>query len=313
MENPEYLLAILSALVIILCLGVFFIFFSQLRRKNDPRSHTQSDLTNMMILFQTMRDVVSEQKALARDFNASLDRKVEAIRSIVQSAQREREELRKTQQAIVASLNQVKSDLLGDEGQGDSQPRERPTAVSATNSDVDRAEESAEPESASPALEDPVHALEDPVHAPEDPGHAPEDPLYALGDPDSDSDPVDDLINSWAGAEFIGAETTPAVVPPVVEAPTAPEDAAAARDAFRMLLDIDSGLSGEAAPSPNASRERPLPTGGANGKPRLSPLQRRVYEYSDAGMKVGDIAKELGIGKGEIRLIQSLRKAEDRS
>ena len=299
MENPEYLLAFLSALVIILCLGVFFIFFSQLRRKDDPRGHAQSDLTNMMILFQTMRDVVSEQKALAREFNASLDRKVEAIRSIVQAAQREREELRKTQQAIVASLNQVKNDLLGGEGEGDSQTREPTTAVSATNSGLDRAEESVEPESA-------LHALEDPVHV-----H--EDPLHALGDPDSDSDPVDDLINSWAGAEFVGAETKPAAAPPVVEAPTAPEDAAAARDAFRMLLDIDSGSSGEAARSPNASPERPPPTGGANGKSRLSPLQRRVYEYSDAGMKVGDIAKELGIGKGEIRLIQSLRKNEERS
>jgi hypothetical protein len=291
MENPEYLLAFLSALMILLCLGVFFIFFSQLRRKDDPRSHAQSDLTNMMILFQTMRDVVSEQKALAREFNASLDRKVEAIRSIVQAAQREREELRKTQQAIVASLNQVKSDLLGGEGEGDSQTREPTTAVNATNSALDRAEESVKPESA-------LHAHEDPVHA--------------LGDPDSDSDPVDDLINSWVGAGFVGEETTPAAAPPVVEAPTAPEDAAAARDAFRMLLDLDSGSSGEAAPSPNASSERPPPTGGANGKPRLSPLQRRVYEYSDAGMQVGDIAKELGIGKGEIRLIQSLRKNEER-
>ncbi len=298
MENPEYLLAFLSALVIILCLGVFFIFFSQLRRKDDPRSHAQSDLTNMMILFQTMRDVVSEQKALAREFNASLDRKVEAIRSIVQAAQQEREELLKTQQAIVASLNQVKNDLLGGEGEGDSLTREPTTAVNATNSGLDRAEESVEPESA-------LHALEDPAHVP-----AP--PLHTLGDSDSDSDPVDDLINSWAGAEFVGAETTPAAAPPVVEAPTAPEDAAAARDAFRMLLDIDSGSSGEAAPSPNASPERPPTTGGANGKPRLSPLQRRVYDYSDAGMKVGDIAKELGIGKGEIRLIQSLRKNKER-
>jgi predicted transcriptional regulator len=33
-----------------------------------------------------------------------------------------------------------------------------------------------------------------------------------------------------------------------------------------------------------------------------------VYEYNDAGMTVAEIAHEIGIGKGEVRLILSLRK-----
>jgi predicted transcriptional regulator len=33
-----------------------------------------------------------------------------------------------------------------------------------------------------------------------------------------------------------------------------------------------------------------------------------VYEYHDAGMSVGEIAQELGIGKGEVRLVISLRQ-----
>jgi hypothetical protein len=37
-------------------------------------------------------------------------------------------------------------------------------------------------------------------------------------------------------------------------------------------------------------------------------LQRRVQEYADAGMSVPQISRELGIGKGEVRLILSLRE-----
>ena len=37
-------------------------------------------------------------------------------------------------------------------------------------------------------------------------------------------------------------------------------------------------------------------------------LQQRIVEYSQAGMAVSDIARELGIGKGEVRLMLSLAK-----
>ena len=51
----------------------------------------------------------------------------------------------------------------------------------------------------------------------------------------------------------------------------------------------------------DAGRER-------NGGEYLTPIQQRVYEYSDAGMRVPEIARELGVGKGEVRLILSLRQ-----
>ena len=237
-----------------------------------------------MILFQTMRDVVSEQKALARDFNASLDRKVETIRALVSAAREEREELRKSQQAISNLLGQAKDDLLAGKSGDSTRQRERAKALEEMGDDLAQYSEDAKPESA----------------------------LRAIGGLDKAPDPVDDLIDSWAGAEFVSPETTPAPGPPAAEAPTAPEDATAARDAFRTLLDIDSAPEGEALPPPDSSPNRPAPAQSANGKAQLSPLQRRVYEYSDAGMKVGDIAKELGIGKGEVRLIQSLRKNKER-
>ena len=42
--------------------------------------------------------------------------------------------------------------------------------------------------------------------------------------------------------------------------------------------------------------------------PVAVPLQQRVLEYSEAGMGVAEIARELGIGKGEVRLMLSLAK-----
>jgi hypothetical protein len=45
-----------------------------------------------------------------------------------------------------------------------------------------------------------------------------------------------------------------------------------------------------------------------NGKTHFPPVHARVYDYSDAGMSVAQIASELGMGKGEVRLILSLRK-----
>jgi hypothetical protein len=49
-----------------------------------------------------------------------------------------------------------------------------------------------------------------------------------------------------------------------------------------------------------------------NGGQYLTPIQKRVYEYSDAGMRVPEIARELGVGKGEVRLILSLRHDRER-
>src|SRR5690606_34052701 len=85
-----------------------------------------------------------------------------------------------------------------------------------------------------------------------------------------------------------------------------------ARAAFRSLLDMQHE-------APHAVPEAPRPgitpapapaghAGEANGQRKLTPLQRRVHEYADAGMSVPQIARELGIGKGEVRLILSLRE-----
>ncbi|MCC6145782.1 MAG: DUF742 domain-containing protein, partial [Candidatus Hydrogenedentes bacterium] len=48
--------------------------------------------------------------------------------------------------------------------------------------------------------------------------------------------------------------------------------------------------------------------GGNGAAAGLSPMQKRVLDYCNAGMSVADIARELGIGKGEVRLMLSLAR-----
>ncbi len=46
----------------------------ELRLRSMSPMHAQTDLTNMMILFQRMRDILAQQKDLAREFNISIDK-----------------------------------------------------------------------------------------------------------------------------------------------------------------------------------------------------------------------------------------------
>lgn len=258
------------------------------RLKSEPAQHMQTDLVNMMILFQTMRDILSEQKDLARQFNESLDKKVGTVRALVESAQEERMELRTAQREIAALLEKTRQELVGLQGhiarQGPAEARDAPPT-------------------------DPPSALnvEIPLPARDDsPGERPA--LHVVGQEKDDAG--DDLIDGWTGIDFVGDEPRREdyVEPePVSEKP---EDAAAARDAFRALLDLDSPpLPPKTAPARGPDASTAL---SGNGRGNALPMQRRVYEYSDAGMTVPQIAGELGVGKGEVRLILSLRRDRER-
>ena len=84
----------------------------------------------------------------------------------------------------------------------------------------------------------------------------------------------------------------------------AARDAVQTRDAMRDLLNLQTVPEGNGGTTPSSE----VLNSGGNGGRYLTPIQKRVYEYSDAGMRVPEIARELGVGKGEIRLILSLRR-----
>jgi hypothetical protein len=110
-----------------------------------------------------------------------------------------------------------------------------------------------------------------------------------------------DVIDAWTGVDF-GTPELHDEPAHVIEEPE--DDAESTRDAMRSLLNVQSphGDNGPADPFKDADEARN----------DLTPIQMRVYEYADAGMRVPEIARELGVGKGEIRLILSLRKGQRR-
>ncbi len=78
MSDFVYMLAVgvATAVVLLSFALVIFFFLRENRLRSMAPAHAHTDLTNMMILFQTMRDILAQQKDLAREFNISIDQKV---------------------------------------------------------------------------------------------------------------------------------------------------------------------------------------------------------------------------------------------
>ncbi|MBI5091412.1 MAG: hypothetical protein HZB26_03100 [Candidatus Hydrogenedentes bacterium] len=257
------------------------------RERKQRLSNTQSDLTNMMILFQTMRDMLRQQKDLARQLNESLDKKVILIRQTVDSALKDLDALRENVRVVSLRLEKTSEEL------------------SSVQKQVAYAREDQPQESA------PRHtSLESPDVTPDHLARTPIPPsLHVLGGHEPNSS-AHDVIDNWVGLDFGAAMIEEPA--PEVHVPSQPSDAEAARQAFRALLNLDESASAE-DPRPNPDTPvaaRPFVSG--NGKSKVTPIQARVYEYSDAGMSVAQISTELGIGKGEVRLILGLRSDKER-
>lgn len=237
----------------------------------------RDDLASMMILLQTMRDLLEQQKGFARELNKALDARVEFIKQTVESARAEMTAMGESIRQLHQELDRIKR-----EGQSASAPPHAPSPAAPANVRRLSAYAPAHPEPPAPKEH------ERPA-------------LRVLAMPRG-PDTAGDALDSWVGLDFAGDEPDPLGFEVPDTEPEAPHDADAARSAFRALLDlaperdVERDTLAAAPPMTRADRARPAP-----------PLHMRVYEYNDAGMSVAEIAQELGIGKGEVRLIISLR------
>jgi len=282
----QYILMIggVVTIMIILFGAVIYVAASEFRASGSRSGQSSNDVTNMMILFQTMRDILTQQKDLAREFNISIDKKVNEVRKLVHSNGDVRAELERTKRELAALAARTRNELSALERR-----------LGQVGNEVDVAEdEAAQPEP------DPVDD-----EYPED-DQAP--PVEILPQEPESEDPVD-LIDRWTR----GAELEPELVEEEFANGTngltheEEEEAEDTRAAYRDLLNLQpAGRADLAAAVDELEGREP------NGAQYLTPIQQRVYEYSDAGMRVPEIARELGVGKGEVRLILSLRQDRDR-
>ncbi|MCC6491235.1 MAG: hypothetical protein IT364_27345 [Candidatus Hydrogenedentes bacterium] len=264
-----------GALTLLAVVVLFFMYFFRREHFGRFRTYQQSrdDLANMMILLHTMRDILDQQKQLARQLNASLDKKVKLIKETVAATVHELEEVRSSVQKLAEKRNQMESE------------------ASRAAQDAVRGHRGAHLRVLERDAGDDVRASQ---------------PVFAVPEELPDHD---DILDTWVGLDFGGDEPDPLGFEVPEAPPEEPADAEAARDAFRALLNMSEETK---APHSNSSGSSTAGNGrsGGNGKTPF-PLHTQVYEYNDAGMSVSQIAQELGIGKGEVRLILSLRK--DRS
>jgi hypothetical protein len=227
----------------------------------------------MMLLFQTMRDTLEQQKQLAHDFNASVDQKVQDIRDHVASAGDMSDSVKKAENELETLLSQTREEL-------DSLRRRMGYLVDQSPA--------GETSSAAEAIESDSHSENGPVNGRgADTQNGDGEPLRSIPEPKAEAE--NNLIDQWVGLD-IGAQEEEDWSEEELSYPE--EDAESGRDAFRSLLNMQS-------PDDAESSESSI----------TPPIQQRVYEYADEGMRVPEISRALGIGKGEVRLILSLRQS----
>lgn len=308
------ILSISAALLVLMASGFFLLLFflRNVRIRDIPPGQSQGDVTGLMILFQTMRDISTQQKDLAREFNASFDKKVGEVRELVKAAKEESHELRGTQREIAAMIEETKTDLArfrqGFREDIEGLPTDAPEAnrsgefvdVKAAGSGIPRrpVEEAAEEELPlnTPPSSDGAPALDATPSS-----HAARSLDAAEEGAEGDSA---DLIDSWTGLDFGGDAPSALTFEVPAAVPESADEPETSRDAFRALLDLDAPLPPAGAAAKAAAGKS---TTEGNGKNDQSRVRHRVCEYNDAGMSVAEISRELGLGKGEIRLILSLR------
>lgn len=287
--DPNLHIYILIGSVFLLAAVLLVTFLWSFRKSAGSGRDIQGDLANMMILLQTMRDMLDQQKELARQLNASVDRKVAMIRHVVKAAADAHDELCQAQRALAEQLRRTRAQINELHNRA-SRPHE--TTVSQ---DVDQQRDTPRK---------PTQPIDIPIPEPAAHTNVPR----AATSSDSDED-EGDLVDHWVGLEVAAPEPEPATEQDPEPVGESPDEAHAARDAFRMLLNMASNQT----PVPQAPEDIPARAHQGNGhEDRMAANRALIYEYSDAGMSVSDIARELGMGKGEVRLILGLRKEEER-
>ena len=81
-----------------------------IQKAADERA--REDYTNMLILLQTMRDVLESQRDLARDLNAALDKKVLFIKEMVGSAKMDMHDLSQRMADLAKQVEALEAEPL---------------------------------------------------------------------------------------------------------------------------------------------------------------------------------------------------------
>ncbi|MCX8065776.1 MAG: hypothetical protein N3G21_11505 [Candidatus Hydrogenedentes bacterium] len=255
------------------------------RRERRVREHRRVEISELAMIFQTLRDVVSEQKLLAKEFNENLEEKIGLIRKLVNDAKSElaqvedsiskwnkkvqdlaeevelilcrvgklEELLNKTENSVYKNITGSENILL--------EIRERLQGIKKLRDDEGRKE----------------------LHVETDVGHV----TY--------EDKSKEEFKTEVRKEFENSE----------------EESQISKELDNIKPAYDEILGHNREEYVKNSDENFLQVGHEDDKKLgLTPTQKMVLEYHRSGMTTAEISKELGIPKGEVRLILSLALAK---
>lgn len=238
------------------------------RRQRKLREHRRVEISELAMIFQTLRDVVSEQKMLAKDFNENLEEKIGVVKKMVsdarcklaeieesitkcskrvQDVEEELEVINSKMGKLMELLNMIESRVYKNITESENvllEIRER-IRTAKGNQGVDNTEEDSSRSNAEQIVEEKGVEKEDKTKVSD------EEALHI-------SEELDLLKTAYS--DILGFEK---------------------KDNEEELRKFD-----------------------------LTPVQKIVLEYHKSGMTTSEIAKELGITKGEVRLILSVALAK---
>ena len=308
-----------AAFISLACAALLFFWYNRVERRNREQfERAKLDIADMAILFQTMRDIIGQQKSMAHQFNDEMDRKMVLVKQILTRSMEKNERLYEKQHALSTELAEAQAQIeslqrqlsylpklptsTGQQTSPTHHPPSPPTVLKNAESNRPaqrRLETSPSPKEEYSRQEDTFDSIPNSQSA------------IAEDNPLSETRTTDAPFTKWEPTDFDVHDPETDTQEPDIPLPEAPEDALAARSAFRALLDLDT-LPEEDAPTPHKSSPTTSQSAGGNGTRVAPPVRHRVVEYNEAGMSITEISRELGIGKGEIRLILNLAKQERR-
>ncbi len=302
MQSFIAIVSILFAFAALACMALLVVAYLRNETKErERRRQIKNDIADMTLLFQTMRDIIVQQKNMANDFNDEVERKMALVKQVLARGMEKNEVLYDKQQALAHELQDATETL---------ESLQRQISIlsnQAATQGIQLQVPHKRPNPAPIRKETPIPAKqkfeeEAPLRQKIPASQAREKARSVL---------TDDMISEWSELDINTPDfqSKHNVRPNTKSRPHTPEDAEAARDAFRALLDLENDFtsSDNYDGQMGESRDTLAAPHDDNGRATsASPVQRRVLEYSKAGMSVVEIARELGIAKGEVRLMLSL-------
>ncbi|GEM_PF-1804897 len=260
------------------------------RRERKLREHRRIEISELAMIFQTLRDVVSEQKMLAKEFNENVEEKIGVIKKIVSEA---KNKLAEVEEAI-AKCNKRVQEIDDEIDLMISRVSNLKKLLSESESGMYKTV--TETESILVEIKERLGKDKDENKKLEERHEGIKDESSEEGDK---ADPIqldtDNLTNEVI-SDGVGEANNVSQIS---------EEVTSLKSAYNQILGIGN-VSGEESEVVKSSVNEV----NKGNMIDLTPVQKIVLEYHMSGMTTSEIAKELGITKGEVRLILGLALAK---